>query len=124
MNQLKADKFILSILYFAQMNIGRTIALNISSLLGLIQIIFGFFYLILVIVQLIRIGNRLNSLTKTFYIIQLFPIPAFLIMSGFVLVFQGWRLDPILQFQQLILSALVFYLSLKDIFINAVNRNR
>ncbi|MGB3640652.1 MAG: Ycf66 family protein [Rivularia sp. (in: cyanobacteria)] len=106
--------------YLAQVNIGT----NPPSLVGLIQIIFGLFYVIFVIVQLTKIGNRLNSLTKTFYIIQLVIIPTFLLLSGIILVFRGWRLDPVLQFQQLILSLLVIFLSLKDILINAVNRNR
>lgn len=107
-------------LYFSQVNLG----VNPASILGLLQIIFGLFYLIFVIFQLMQIGNRLSNLTIGFFIIQLFLLPVFLLLSGLILIFQGWRLDPILQFQQLIISALVFYLSLKDIFINAVDRNR
>ncbi|MEB3218310.1 MAG: Ycf66 family protein [Nostocales cyanobacterium 94392] len=106
--------------YVAQVNIGA----NLASLLGLLQIIFGIFYLIFGIVQLTSVGNRLSNLTRTIYIIQLLIIPIALVLSGFILTFQGWRLDPVLQFQQFILSALVFYLSLKDIIVNAVNRNR
>ena len=45
-------------------------------------------------------------------------------ICGFILVFQGWRLDPILQFMQILLSILIIYLSIKDIVINAVYRNR
>ena len=71
-----------------------------------------------------RIGSRISSLAVTFYIIQLVIIPIFLLLSGFILIFQGWRFDPILQFQQLILSFLVILLSLKDILINTVDRNR
>jgi hypothetical protein len=106
--------------YVAQVNIGT----NPASLVGLIQIIFSLFYVIFVIVQLTKVGNRLNSLTKTFYIIQLVIIPTFLLLSGMILVFQGWRLDPMLQLQQIVLSLLVIFLSLKDILINAVDRNR
>jgi len=66
----------------------------------------------------------LSNLAVAFYIIQLIFLPLLLSLSGLILVLQGWRLDPILQFQQLILSVLIFYLSLKDIVINTVNRNR
>ncbi|MGD1911084.1 MAG: hypothetical protein ACFB2X_09580 [Rivularia sp. (in: cyanobacteria)] len=106
--------------HLAQVNIGT----NIASLLGLLQIIFGLFYLIFVIFQLIRMGNRLSSSVKTFYIIQLFVLPAFLVLSGFILLFQGWRLDPVLQFQQFLLFLLVIFLILKDIVINITNTNR
>lgn len=104
----------------AQVNIG----INPAASTGLLQIIFALFYLIFAIVRLIRIGSRLSSSAKIFYIIQLALLPPLLLFSGFILLFQGWRLDPILQFQQLILSALVFYLSLQNIMVNAVNRNR
>ena len=110
--------------YLAQVNIGTNLSINIASFLGLLQIIFGLFYLIFVVVKLVRIANRVSSFTTIFYIIQLVIIPIFLLLSGSILLLQGWRLDPILQFQQLILFALVVYLSLKDIVINSVNRNR
>ena len=46
------------------------------------------------------------------------------LLCGGILIFQGWRLDPILQFMQILLSILIIYLSIKDIVINAVYRNR
>ncbi|MEO1374402.1 MAG: Ycf66 family protein [Cyanobacteria bacterium J06635_10] len=104
----------------AQVNIGT----NPASLVGLLQMVFGLFYLIFVVVQLIRMGNRLSSSVKAFYIIQLFVLPAFLLLSGFILLFQGWRLDPVLQFQQFLLFILVIFLILKDILINIINTNR
>ncbi|MEM6401539.1 MAG: Ycf66 family protein [Cyanobacteria bacterium P01_D01_bin.116] len=107
--------------YFAQVNIGINPA---ASPLGFIQIIFGLFYLVFAIIKLIQNRSRLSNLATAFYIIQLIFLPLLLLFSGLILVFQGWRLDPILQLQQLILSVLVFYFSLKDIVINTVNRNR
>ncbi len=106
--------------YLPQVNIG----VNIASLIGLLQIIFGLFYLVFAIVKLMRIGIGLNNLAITLYIIQLVIMPIFLLLSGMILVLQGWRLDPILQFQQMILFFLVTLLSLKDILINTVDRNR
>ncbi|BAY84963.1 Ycf66 family protein [Calothrix parasitica NIES-267] len=96
--------------YFSQVNIGINLGANFASWLGFIQIIFGLFYLIFAIVKLIPTRSRLSRIATIFYIIQLIILPPLLLLSGIILVFQGWRLDPILQFQQLILSALIFYL--------------
>ncbi|MEO1429098.1 MAG: Ycf66 family protein [Cyanobacteria bacterium J06633_8] len=68
--------------------------------------IFGLFYFIFAILKLTRIWNRISSTARTFYIIQLLIIPIFIVFSGFILLFQGWRLDPILQLQQLILGSI------------------
>ncbi|HYX13261.1 MAG TPA: Ycf66 family protein [Nostoc sp.] len=46
------------------------------------------------------------------------------IFCGIILFFQGWRLDPILQFEQFLLLLLIVYFTIKDIVINAVYRNR
>ena len=114
--------------YFAQVNIGTNIGTNFASLLGFIQIIFGLLYLILAIIKLVLIWNRISSLRRTSNIILLLITPTFLISSGLILLFQGWRLDPILQLQQFILSFLVFYFASKDIVVdfvtNRVQRNR
>ncbi|MDZ8238814.1 MAG: Ycf66 family protein [Nostoc sp. ChiQUE01a] len=48
--------------------------------------------------------------------------PIVLLLCGGILFFQGWRLDPILQIQQFLLSLLIIYLTIKDIVINAVYR--
>lgn len=66
--------------YLAQVNIG----VNIASLMGFIQIIFGLFYLVFLIFQLMQTANRLSSLVKTFYIIQLIVLPIFLLLSGII----------------------------------------
>lgn len=110
--------------YLAQVNIG----FNPASLLGFLQMIFGLLYFVFAIVKLVIIWNRISSLKRTSNIILLLITPIFLIASGFILLFQGWRLDPILQLQKLILSFLVFYFGSKDIVVdfvtNRVRRNR
>jgi len=106
--------------YFAQVNIG----INPASKTGIIQIVLSLFFLIFSVIQLLRNRNRATSFNLAFYLIQLVVVPIILGFSGFILVFQGWRLDPILQIQQLLLSLLIVFLLLKDIFINTVNRNR
>ncbi|MCC5637977.1 Ycf66 family protein [Nostoc sp. CHAB 5844] len=76
------------------------------------------------IILLVQRSRRLERLHITIYIFQTLIIPIFLLLSGFILVFQGWRLDPILQFMQLLLSVLIIYLCIKDIVINGGYRNR
>ncbi len=105
--------------YLAQVNIGA----NPGAVLGLFQTIFGLFYFVFLLFKLIRINNRLSNLALILYIVQLILLPLFLVLSGFILVFQGWRLDPLLQFQQIIISILLFYFSLKDILSNQISRN-
>lgn len=103
-----------------QINFG----LNIASLIGFVHIIFAVSYLIAMIILLIQRSRRLESLSLIIYIFQTLIIPIFLLGSGLILVFQGWRLDPILQFSQLLLTVLIIYLCIKDIVINNGYRNR
>jgi hypothetical protein len=46
-------------------------------------------------------GFNLVSLMGIF--LMLLFIPTSLFVSGLILLYQGWRLDPILQFQQLLM---------------------
>ena len=105
--------------YFAQVNIG----IDISTILGIFQSIFGLVYFVFLLYILLKIGKRLSVLSLILYIIQLILLPLFLVLSGFILFIQGWRLDPILQFQQFIISTLLFYFSLKDLFNHKISRN-
>ena len=41
--------------------------------------------------------------------------PFILLLSGGILFFNGWRLDPVLQFQQLSMSILISYLIFLDL---------
>ena len=109
--------------YLAQISIGN-IGTNPPSLLGIIQIVFGFFYVTFLIIKLKRIWNGISSLARMLYIIQLVFFPIFMLSSGLILMVNGWRLDPFLQFQQFILSAIVFYFGLKDVVFKGAQRNR
>ncbi|MEH1890814.1 MAG: Ycf66 family protein [Nostoc sp.] len=51
-------------------------------------------------------------------------MPILMLLCGLILIFQGWRLDPILQFEQLLSFLLIIYLIIKDIIINSVDRDR
>ena len=98
--------------------------INLAGLLGIFYILLAVAYFILVIIWLAQTARRLNASALVLYIIQAIFAPILMFICGFILVFQGWRLDPILQFMQILLSILIIYLSIKDIVINAVYRNR
>ncbi|MEH2407450.1 Ycf66 family protein [Nostoc sp.] len=107
-------------LTFAQVNFG----LNIAGLIGIIYLLWAILYLILTVAWLVQRGSRLRGWALTLYIIQLIFTPIIMLLSGVILFYQGWRLDPILQFEQVLLLILILYLSIKDIVINAVYRDR
>ena len=107
-------------LTFAQVNF----AANLASILGLIYLLLGVVYLIFMVFWLVKRGARLTSWALALYIIQTIFTPIIMLLCGLILTFQGWRLDPILQFGQLLLSLLIIYLLIKDIVINAVYRDR
>ncbi|BAY12358.1 Ycf66 family protein [Calothrix sp. NIES-2098] len=111
---------ILNALFLQQVNFG----LNTASLLGILYIIFGILYMIFMVFLLFRRASRLNSIAFVIYLFQALLIPSIMLLCGFIFVFQGWRLDPILQFAQFLLTILIIYFSAKDILINEVYRNR
>jgi Ycf66 protein N-terminus len=104
----------------AQVNIG----LNIGSLLGIISVLLGAIYLILMVFFLFKRATRLTNYALWLSIIQAIFIPALMFLSGLILIFQGWRLDPILQFGQFLSFLIIIYFGIKDIVINSVYRNR
>ncbi|MGK7873841.1 MAG: Ycf66 family protein [Xenococcaceae cyanobacterium] len=91
--------------------------LNFSSLLGLWDLLLAIAYLILSIVMLINQSHILGELGQIIYILQAIIAPLILLICGFILIFQGWRLDPILQFAIFLLHILVIYLGVKDVVI-------
>ncbi|MEH1884710.1 Ycf66 family protein [Nostoc sp.] len=107
-------------LTFAQVNFG----VNSGSLLGIIYLLWAIIYLILTVAWLSQRGTRLRGWALALYIIQLIFTPIIMFLIGTILFFQGWRLDPILQFGQFLSLLLIIYLSIKDIVINAVYRDR
>ncbi|MFW9258375.1 Ycf66 family protein [Nostoc sp. CALU 546] len=107
-------------LTFAQVNFG----VNIAGLIGIIYLFWAIIYLILTVAWLAQRGSRLRGWALALYIIQLIFTPIIMLSSGAILLYQGWRLDPIHQFGQFLLLLLILYLSIKDIVINAVYRDR
>jgi hypothetical protein len=107
-------------LTFAQVNFG----VNLAGLIGIIYLLWAIIYFILTVAWLSKRGTRLTGWALGLYIIQLIFPPIVMLLSGVILFFQGWRLDPILQFEQFLLLLLILYLTIKDIVINAVYRDR
>ncbi|MFN6474111.1 MAG: Ycf66 family protein [Nostoc sp. SerVER01] len=105
-------------LTLAQVNFG----LNLAGLIGIIYLLLSIVYFLLTLAWLVQRGTRLRSWSLSLYIIQVIFTPIVLLLCGGILFFQGWRLDPILQIQQFLLSLLIIYLTIKDIVINAVYR--
>jgi hypothetical protein len=106
--------------YLAQVNVGATPA----TLIGLGYILLGVVYFFFMIAWLIPRFARLNPSAATMYILQIVFIPIPILISGSILVFQGWRLDPILQFGNFLIFLVLMYLLVKDITINVISRNR
>ncbi len=107
-------------LTFAQVNFG----VNVAGLIGIIYLLWAIIYLILTLAWLAQRGARLRGWALALYIIQLIFTPIIMLLCGAILLFQGWRLDPVLQVEQFLLLLLILYLSIKDIVINAVYRDR
>ena len=87
--------------------------INLTGLLGLIYIFLGIVYFISVIFLITRRANRPNHFAL--YIFQAIILPILLVFCGGILLFYGWSLYSILQFQQLLLFVLITYFAVKDI---------
>ncbi|KST66410.1 Ycf66 family protein [Mastigocoleus testarum] len=104
----------------AQINLG----FNPASLIGLFYMLFSIIYFISMIVFLRRSAKKLSNSAIIFYVIQAIFASFLMLISGVILTFQGWRLDPILQFGEFCLLILVIYLSVKDVVTNVIKSSR
>lgn len=92
---------------FSQVNVGTPSAG--ASSIGIIYVIAGLAYLILWL-------NKFNQRTaSTLDIAQLVIGASALLLNGFILVFQGWRLDVGFQLAQFLMLLFVGCLTTKDI---------
>ncbi len=92
--------------------------LNSSSLLGLFDVILAIIIFIMTLSLISGSRGMQTSESMGFYIAQLIIVPIFLLIAGIILIFQGWRLDPILQFGITCLQLVVFFLLIKDFSLN------
>ena len=90
--------------------------LNFASFLGLAEFLLANGYFFISIVQVIKvIRNRSDSLiNKILRILQAIFAPLIILISGFILIFQGWRLDTLFIFQQILFFILLNYLIWRD----------
>ena len=59
---------------------------------------------------------------KAFDLIQLVFVPVGMLLCGGILIFQGWRLDPILSFAVFLLNIMSIFLLIKDFVFNFMSK--
>ena len=96
-----------SVVLIAQVNFGA----NSASVLGLILAASALFLLVY---------SKSCGVTIRRYHDNLFYIAG--LLGGFTLVFQGWRLDPLLQLSQIFLAILTIYYTWESIQLRRSNR--
>lgn len=95
-------------------NQGVNLISNFASLLGLLDLLLALGSISLSVLLAIQIKNIPGIVL---YVIQGFLASSILFLSGLIFFFQGWRLDPILQFAVFLLHVLIIYLIGKDIYL-------
>jgi Ycf66 protein N-terminus len=89
------------------------IGFSLTTLLGLLDLLGVICYFLLAIYQISRgvysysSNSIFNTGLQVIEVLELISSPIALFLSGIILVFNGWRLDPILQFQQLLLHVII-----------------
>lgn len=81
---------------------------GLASLLGCFLALFG--------LLLLPLGLAFRRPFRIRNLFQDILLALVCLLEGFILIFQGWRLDPILQFGQILITVSVIYLVIKDIF--------
>jgi hypothetical protein len=90
------------------------VGFSLASILGLLQILCSVVYLALSISHIITAVRSRQYTKLVFPILQLIFGPFIFVLSGVILFFQGWRLDPILLFQQFLMNILLAYYIYQD----------
>ena len=83
---------------------------NLAAIIGLFDILGAVCYLILVFIS---IRDWLDRVISTVNLIFTAFCGLIVFLSGIILVFNAWRLDPILMIQQLCLHVIVYVLGIK-----------
>ena len=91
------------------------IGLSLSTILGFLLILGSLGYFAVSMAQIIVAVRSQRDADTALRIFQLIFAPFILLLSGLILLFQGWRLDPILLFQEFLMSLLIGYLILLDL---------
>lgn len=88
--------------------------LNLASILGLVYWVIAFIYPIMTIILIIERSRQMRPLSVIFYGIQVLLLPIIMFWCGLMLLSQSWRIDPILQFEQFLLTGVIICLIIKD----------
>jgi len=91
--------------------------INLIQILGLVDMGLALVYLVTAIVNSVMRSQIIGGTGRILYIIQGIMAVVVLPLSGFILLSQGWRLDPILVMHQFLLHVLLIFLAFKDAFI-------
>lgn len=92
--------------------------------LGLLDIILALFVLVLSTTITLCKRKIIGVLGITLYVLQTIFLPLAILLVGFILLFQGWRIDPILILAVVLLHLSIIYLIIKDIVIfNIISQN-
>ncbi len=89
--------------------------INLMNLIALVQILGGLGYFAVSVGQVVVAVRATNAGNIAFRLLQLMLGPLILLLSGVILLLQGWRLDPILLFQNLLMTMLIIYLIVRDL---------
>jgi hypothetical protein len=107
----------------AQVTFGvRTSGVIEIRLIGISYLILATTYITLMLGWLGLRKNSLNNFILVVYVLQGVLAPIFMVLCGIILILEGWRLDPLIQFEQFLLLLLIIYLSFKDIIINLIQK--
>ena len=90
------------------------VGFGLGSILGLLYVFGSLGYLYISIFQIIKTIRSKRDTELVFRIIQLILAPSILFLSGSILFFHGWRLDPVLMSKELLTAILLVYLILLD----------
>lgn len=90
---------------------------NFATLLGLFDLLLALGSLALSITLIAKTKRLLEAAGTVIYAVQAVLATLILLTSGAILIWNGWRLDPILLFAVFLQHLLIIYLGLKDILI-------
>ncbi|BAZ03851.1 hypothetical protein NIES3974_04810 [Calothrix sp. NIES-3974] len=103
-------------IYLFELSLLAIIALTQSQNLSIIVWIIGFISLLILTSLIILIAAWVQNFSNPTFtnIFEVIFIPNLFLCAGLIVLFHGWRLDPILQAQALGILILVTYLFLKS----------
>jgi hypothetical protein len=91
------------------------VGFNYASLSGIAQIIVALVYFVASLGRFIVVVRSGTAEDITFWLFPLIFAPLILFISDSILVLQGWRQDPLLQFKEFLITVLIAYLIWREL---------